>query len=249
MCGQISRTDTKVPWASRLDSPISSRSSQLANRDSPSAQEKGMVLSPGEHRFKDNSPLPVTPQSSDPGSEAPRQRKGTTSAPAELHQPHRKFTPNTPEAQTSLNDATFQPESEDFDLDRSASLNALKQPPRSVSSTLNTIPEPVGEEEHATAKEKEEDDASWGEPFKIEWIHTDRLPFYRTRLLRNPWNHDREIKVSRDGTELEPSVGQALLEEWDRPEPSPSSPTSSRQLGSRPPKNARGKREREGEDG
>jgi len=54
----------------------------------------------------------------------------------------------------------------------------------------------------------------WGESFKIEWLCTDRLPFYRTRHLRNPWNHDREIKVSRDGTELEPSVGQKLLDDW-----------------------------------
>ncbi|TCD70159.1 hypothetical protein EIP91_004629 [Steccherinum ochraceum] len=56
----------------------------------------------------------------------------------------------------------------------------------------------------------------WGESFKIEWIRTDRLPFYLTRHLRNPWNHDREVKVSRDGTELEPSVGQALLDQWEK---------------------------------
>lgn len=61
----------------------------------------------------------------------------------------------------------------------------------------------------------------WGESFKVEWIRTNRLQFYRTRNLRNPWNHDREVKVSRDGTELEPSVGQALLDEWDKPAPSP----------------------------
>jgi hypothetical protein len=57
---------------------------------------------------------------------------------------------------------------------------------------------------------------SWGESFKVHWIRTNRLPFFRTRHLRNPWNHDREVKVSRDGTELEPTVGQMLLEEWDK---------------------------------
>ncbi|THH30043.1 hypothetical protein EUX98_g4153 [Antrodiella citrinella] len=56
----------------------------------------------------------------------------------------------------------------------------------------------------------------WGDSFKIEWIRTNHLPFYRTRHLRNRWNHDREVKVSRDGTELEPSVGQALLDEWEK---------------------------------
>ncbi|KAF8215175.1 YT521-B-like domain-containing protein [Mycena galopus ATCC 62051] len=60
----------------------------------------------------------------------------------------------------------------------------------------------------------EDREEGWGENFQLQWLCTDRLPFLRTRQLRNPWNHDREIKVSRDGTELEPSVGQALLEEW-----------------------------------
>jgi hypothetical protein len=69
--------------------------------------------------------------------------------------------------------------------------------------------------------QKKEDRQVWGESFQVEWLKTTRLPFYRTRQLRNPWNHDREVKVSRDGTELEPSVGQALLDEWDKPEPSP----------------------------
>lgn len=55
---------------------------------------------------------------------------------------------------------------------------------------------------------------AWGQPFKVEWLCTDRLPFYCTRHLRNPWNQDREIKVSRDGTEVEPGVGQQLLEQW-----------------------------------
>lgn len=69
----------------------------------------------------------------------------------------------------------------------------------------------------ATAQDMEEThEETWGESFKIEWICTERLPFYRTRHIRNPWNHDREVKVSRDGTEIEPSIGQQLLEEWER---------------------------------
>jgi hypothetical protein len=52
---------------------------------------------------------------------------------------------------------------------------------------------------------------AWGKPFKIEWISTTRLPFYRTRGLRNPWNSNREVKIARDGTELETGVGRRLL--------------------------------------
>lgn len=57
----------------------------------------------------------------------------------------------------------------------------------------------------------------WGKPFQIEWISTNRLPFYRTRGLRNPWNANREVKIARDGTELEPSVGKRLVQMFHRP--------------------------------
>ncbi|KAJ1310085.1 hypothetical protein OPQ81_006833 [Rhizoctonia solani] len=83
---------------------------------------------------------------------------------------------------------------------------------RPIRETLGTV--------DGEAEDKIE---SWGKPFKIRWIRTEKLPFHRTRHLRNPWNSDREVKVSRDGTEVEPNVGQRLLEEWDRvvepPEP------------------------------
>lgn len=89
--------------------------------------------------------------------------------------------------------------------------------PRPMSGALE---DPKGKAPE-TADEKKDEGPVWGESFQVEWIRTDRLPFYRTRHLRNPWNHDREVKVSRDGTELEPSVGQALLDEWDKPDTEP----------------------------
>ncbi|KAI9880647.1 MAG: hypothetical protein M1830_001651 [Pleopsidium flavum] len=63
---------------------------------------------------------------------------------------------------------------------------------------------------------------TFGKPFKIEWISTNRLPFYRTRGLRNPWNANREVKIARDGTELETSVGKRLLQMFHRSLPAPS---------------------------
>ncbi len=53
---------------------------------------------------------------------------------------------------------------------------------------------------------------AYGNPFKIEWLATDRLPFHWTRGLRNPWNAHKEIKIARDGTELETSVGRRLIQ-------------------------------------
>jgi YT521-B-like domain len=69
------------------------------------------------------------------------------------------------------------------------------------------------DDEQSTRSDQEPETASkaWGKPFKIEWLSTVRLPFYRTRGLRNPWNSNREIKIARDGTELETSVGRRLV--------------------------------------
>lgn len=55
---------------------------------------------------------------------------------------------------------------------------------------------------------------SEGHKFALAWISTVPVPFGLTRDLRNPWKANLPIKVSRDGTELEPSVGRQLLVKW-----------------------------------
>lgn len=67
---------------------------------------------------------------------------------------------------------------------------------------------------------------SLGKPFRIQWMSTDRVPFYRTRGLRNPWNANREVKVARDGTEIEPSVGRRLIQLFHSHLPGPTAPSS-----------------------
>ncbi|EWC46173.1 hypothetical protein DRE_04551 [Drechslerella stenobrocha 248] len=62
---------------------------------------------------------------------------------------------------------------------------------------------------------------SWGRPFRVEWISTFKVPFYKTRGLRNPYNVSREVKIARDGTEIEPSVGRKLLQMFHRGGPLP----------------------------
>jgi len=54
----------------------------------------------------------------------------------------------------------------------------------------------------------------WGNPFPIEWIRTTPLSFKRTQHLLDPWNHNREIKISTDGQEIDPSVGRKLIALW-----------------------------------
>lgn len=57
---------------------------------------------------------------------------------------------------------------------------------------------------------------AWGKPFELEWLSTNRVPFYRTRGLRNAWNANREVKIARDGTELETGVGRQLVRMFRR---------------------------------
>ncbi|VDC05566.1 unnamed protein product [Peniophora sp. CBMAI 1063] len=171
----------------------------------------------------------------------------TLSAPPEIGRPHHRLSYGPTHPELSLNVPAIPPAisvpATKFELDTTAPARAVRstaQSPESQSSEkdreLTPVagdalkperPDPVPlqsrdhtPEDAASAPENADPGDSWGRSFKIEWIRTDRLPFNRTRHLRNPWNHGREVKVSRDGTELEPGVGHALIEEWDRPPPS-----------------------------
>ena len=58
-----------------------------------------------------------------------------------------------------------------------------------------------------------------GRPFQVQWISTNRVPFYRTRGLRNALNLNREVKIARDGTEIEQSVGKQVLSMFGAAQP------------------------------
>lgn len=157
-------------------------------------------------------------------------------------------------ASASRSKALTQPE--EIQLDYTAPIRAIRNPTpaeaarKTEDSSLRTVDEEderthpddsrgKGKDvarpgEPSPTERPQEEGPVWGAPFKVEWVRSHRLPFTRTRHLRNPWNHDREVKVSRDGTELEPAVGQMLLEEWDRIEPpEPQTPAASVDVGRR----------------
>ncbi|KAJ3735887.1 YT521-B-like domain-containing protein [Lentinula guzmanii] len=235
------RTDSSASSHSSL-SPVTSRapipgtipeepSGPLAERllaSSPSAKN---FFPEREHRMVEASPVPVTP-AQDQESPALLLSKDVSvaSAPAELGTQHHRITMSTPSTKLSLGNRLkhpiqFPPSSatEDFELDESAPYRAMRSESsgRSLDEDLsrlrlNSVGEEVEESPDDPDKGLDEKPETWGEPFKVEWICTDRLPFFRTRHLRNPWNHDREVKVSRDGTEIEPSVGEQLLQDWNK---------------------------------
>ncbi|KAJ5555446.1 Nucleotide-binding alpha-beta plait [Penicillium sp. DV-2018c] len=72
--------------------------------------------------------------------------------------------------------------------------------------------------EKSVEPEDPEEEQTFGNPFRIQWISTERVPFHRTRGLRNPWNANREIKIARDGTEIEPMIGRKLIQLFHSPQ-------------------------------
>uniref|UniRef100_A0A8C3BWJ7 3'-5' RNA helicase YTHDC2 n=1 Tax=Cairina moschata TaxID=8855 RepID=A0A8C3BWJ7_CAIMO len=57
--------------------------------------------------------------------------------------------------------------------------------------------------------------AGLGGVFKVEWIRKESIPFQFAHHLLNPWNDNKKVQISRDGQELEPQVGEQLLQLWD----------------------------------
>jgi len=144
-----------------------------------------------------------------------------------MNQQHQRISVSPP-PRHSLDQQLKAAKSTGFALDATAPAKAAKnrgsssaESPISAKTGTGSLLHSVAEEEEKPMSPVKADgdltrDESWGESFKIEWLSTKRLPFYRTRHIRNPWNHEREVKVSRDGTELEPSVGQQLIDEWEQ---------------------------------
>jgi hypothetical protein len=195
------------------------------------------VFPPEEDRVVEQSPRDIS--QSQEGT--PFVRFQVSSAPPELHDPHRRITPPTSPPRGSI---SIKPLSFELSADATYSSTEIVRdsPDQSIRQEAPpTIPASSDDEEsedileHARdaalqivneeiAKDPKEGLAEvWGRPFSVGWIHTEHLSFALTRHLRNPWNQGREVKISRDGTELEPSIGRLLLEEWENgPPPSKS---------------------------
>ncbi|XP_064476909.1 YTH domain-containing protein 1-like [Ornithodoros turicata] len=49
-----------------------------------------------------------------------------------------------------------------------------------------------------------------GGVFQVDWICRRELPFTKTAHLYNPWNEGKQVKIGRDGQEIEPRVAEEL---------------------------------------
>jgi YT521-B-like domain len=232
MAGQILRGEASTPWAPAIEfTPPPSSVSSLSD------------MSAGASPFHDGTDaerqdsLYIFPLDEDRVDQQPQSALGCwpSFALAERHKPAGRLTNSMPNMNTRPTHHSVQASSLPV-LISDALSHSLRYPltrgSRESSSSLDAVsvsrlvghdadlddkpnPAPDGSFEGRDTS----DDAAgsaWDLSFHIEWIRTDSLPFFRTCHLRNPWNHGREVKVSRDGTELEPKIGQQLLDEWDR---------------------------------
>ena len=206
-----------MPWVSATGStaPPSSESSlsdMALSPDDTGAKrlEPLYILPPDEHRVVKQSPhsAPVGQQAfAAAGPRKPRDRLTNSMPNPSTNLPHIAVPVQASSAELSPDTPSHTRE-----IPQARSTRELFEP------GLDDGPKP-GSEVSLEGRNTKDDSAEpvWGQPFRVEWIRTNALPFFRTRHLRNPWNHGREVKVSRDGTELEPTLGQQLLFEWDRP--------------------------------
>ncbi|KAJ7705023.1 YT521-B-like domain-containing protein [Mycena rosella] len=222
----------RVAWATRSADGGSPTAAHRANaivsnpipEHEPSAFHAPAPTLLSVERLVDGSPAPFpTPTST------PLRPPDVQSAPAVLGKPHRQMSGASPALKHSLDYHLTAPQrrGEAIELDEAAPFRAMRgdagaeglqavaeEDAARDEPAKNGVPKEVEDESRGGSRSGTPREESWGQDFKLQWLCTKRLPFQRTRHIRNPWNHDREIKVSRDGTELEPSVGQALLEEW-----------------------------------
>ncbi|KAJ7517618.1 hypothetical protein O6H91_21G031800 [Diphasiastrum complanatum] len=69
---------------------------------------------------------------------------------------------------------------------------------------------PIGRRRANVWSEANEGANPWGGTFSVKWLRLYDLPFQRTVHLKNPLNHFKPVKISRDCQELAQDIGEAL---------------------------------------
>ncbi|CCM03681.1 uncharacterized protein FIBRA_05825 [Fibroporia radiculosa] len=237
-----SPSPSRAKQPTMLPSPVQSAGASAPHATAEGQQDAPIALSapPEMHQPHRQLSRPTIPMLRPAQSTLGGQKVTPQSHSLSVPQPSIELDPTAPfrhrrdhSAPPESTAAETAPAEVDWDAVPEAPLHTVTEEEERPGSGRDASPRVDGGEVRGDGEEAREG-PSWGEPFQVQWIRTERLPFFRTRHLRNPWNHDREVKVSRDGTELEPTVGQALLDEWDRPAP-PLTPATERRLGSRTP--------------
>ncbi|GAA5937922.1 uncharacterized protein JCM15063_005413 [Sporobolomyces koalae] len=249
--GPISAGDSSVSSTS-LSIPSQTIQEDAEDAEPNSFPSSGTILlTPSEHRLTQASPASLSPSTAPLSNREAEHRHGGSypiKLPSEINAEARQEMALEQElmAFVTARNLHLPPEVAEaarkaatYDSGTAAKKNRAANeevPPGTLRDAIRRIDTLTGEEEvvrtdHDDGRKPARSGSSstWGTPFAVEWIKVTRLPFVRTRHIRNSFNGNREIKVSRDGTEVEPAAGQALIDEFDqsqdatKPEHSPAS--------------------------
>lgn len=223
MIGPIRQGEGSVSWAMRDQGPESPAQTMFRAKSAcgvPNSPRPQVFFTPDAGHLVDVSPGGMDGSTTPLIPPLPRMNHNNHSAPPKFGGPPTgdSFPPSLQLSLDRYERARAKPEQ--FSLDPEAPARAVRNPsPEGDSGSggeekQGDPPGDVSMNEYQQQAENRRADAQWGECFKVEWLERRKIPFHRTRHLRNPWNKSREIKISRDGTELEPAVGAQLLEEW-----------------------------------
>ncbi|TIA89451.1 hypothetical protein E3P99_02078 [Wallemia hederae] len=119
-----------------------------------------------------------------------------------MHAPHGEFTQHSSDADNRTPRGV---------LDRSL-LSPQLPLSQQTPSPMDILP--PTDEQMRQREESQQRTRTFGHPFSVEWLSTRPVPFSKLKGINNPWNANRPVKVSRDGTEVETKVGERLVEEF-----------------------------------
>ncbi|GAA5881754.1 hypothetical protein JCM3774_000863 [Rhodotorula dairenensis] len=201
-------TTTVTPSTTGTDGPGGSAPATLASvpasvQRAMSQEQERMALETAERL---HLPPDVADQARKTVSYDPRMADAPTSPPVS---PGEGFSIKVEEPDETVPDRCSQSPGEDAFVSAAEARNAHLE-------KLENAPSSAGAEKKSNKSARTEGGST---PFAIDWIQVRTLPFARTRHIRNSFNGNREVKISRDGTEIEPTAGELVLNEFWRREP------------------------------
>ena len=190
-----SKSSGSVPRPEQIKEEEDEDEARAQRASSGPVRSSSLVLPPSEARVAASSPGELTPTL----EEEPVEQEPGFKANSAPVRPKVKPNDDIVRSKTMLSKSNI-PKPAYFDLptQEAEAETAEENPPgRDGVRRRDTISPPPP---HVA-----DDGEELGQEFAIRWVKIGSLPFTCTRHLRNPWNADREVKISRDGTEVEPS--------------------------------------------
>ncbi|KAL0568100.1 Rho guanine nucleotide exchange factor [Marasmius crinis-equi] len=226
MAGSCKRNEGRFLIASRVHrDPSPLRRPALSSSTVPESLSVSAHANPEEpttplEKVLDQLDLPKTPTSPAPMTEDEASHTVTPTTPHPIYRGERHTAPDELGGQHTKLSIPIHPNQSS--LDSAPARNVEYFPNKSFEEEVS-LPDPelqdgliVRTEEPKETESDEGRTPSQDDGFRVDWICTDRLPYSRTGHILNSRNRDRQVNLSEDDREVEPSTGQQIIDEWQR---------------------------------